>query len=158
MLDGYNKDIQSIEPVESDHVIRKTTQKWSEKITEYCRAFLSKPLWPILPRYQQDDTQPIPLGSCNIDSRPQQDNHIFMLLCVPFMRWGLKLHNVETSIIYSDQQFFRLLQQCYTFKRRHIFWRKFRKVKALNFVKVRHTEYPMSIVLSGCVQVRGFLE
>ena len=39
--------------------------------------------------------------------------HHFLLLCLPFMRWGTKLHQSEVCRVNSDRDFFRLLRERY---------------------------------------------
>ncbi|KAI0868244.1 hypothetical protein GGS24DRAFT_482943, partial [Hypoxylon argillaceum] len=92
-----------------------------------------------LPSYQNESNGPsIQLGSCVRSARPTQSHHNFVLLCVPYLRWGLRLHNSEVCRINSDQQFFQLLRQCYLNQRvgkiPKIF-RIFTKVRTLQFVK-----------------------
>ncbi|KAI0857312.1 hypothetical protein F4860DRAFT_490180 [Xylaria cubensis] len=101
--------------------------------------FLATGKSPGLPSWRRgDDNLLTQLGSCVSSAGTSQANHNFVLLCVPYLRWGLRLHNSEVCKINSDQQFFKLLQQCY-FSQRHGPARKllrvFTKVRALQFVK-----------------------
>ncbi|KAI0545854.1 hypothetical protein F4679DRAFT_559546, partial [Xylaria curta] len=94
---------------------------------------------PGLPSYLRgDDSLLTKLGSCVSSTGTSQANHDFVLLCVPYLRWGLRLHNSEVCKINSDQQFFKLLQQSYFAQRRgpaRELLRIFTKVQALQFVK-----------------------
>ncbi|KAI0436155.1 hypothetical protein F4803DRAFT_248206 [Xylaria telfairii] len=94
---------------------------------------------PGLPSHQQDNNLPPPqLGSCARSLGTAQSYHNFVLLCVPYLRWGLRLHNTEVCRINSDQQFFKLLRECYFGQRRGVARRAlqmFTKVRALQFVK-----------------------
>ncbi|KAI0183816.1 hypothetical protein EV127DRAFT_254931 [Xylaria flabelliformis] len=106
---------------------------------QWIRNFLATAKSPGLPSYRRgDDSLLTQLGSCVSSAGTNQANHNFVLLCVPYLRWGLRLHNSEVCKINSDQQFFKLLQQCY-FAQRHGPARKllriFTKVRALQFVK-----------------------
>ncbi|TRX88915.1 hypothetical protein FHL15_010143 [Xylaria flabelliformis] len=106
---------------------------------QWIRNFLATAKSPGLPSYRRsDDSLLSQLGSCVSSAGTSQANHNFVLLCVPYLRWGLRLHNSEVCKINSDQQFFKLLQQCY-FAQRHRPARKllriFTKVRALQFVK-----------------------
>ncbi|KAI0903190.1 hypothetical protein F4823DRAFT_619601 [Ustulina deusta] len=92
-----------------------------------------------LPTHRQDNNDPsTQLGSCVRSAGTAQAYHNFVLLCVPYFRWGLRLHNSEVCRINSDQQFFELLRQCYFGQRRGAarnVLRIFTKVRGLRFVK-----------------------
>ncbi|KAJ2998137.1 hypothetical protein NUW58_g418 [Xylaria curta] len=108
-------------------------------IIQWFRKAFTKPRSRGLPSHRNDSNGPsIQLGSCGRSARLAQAHHNFVLLCVPYLRWGLRLHNSEICRINSDQQFFQLLRQCYRNQRvgniRGIF-RIFTKVRALQFVK-----------------------
>ncbi|RYC54366.1 hypothetical protein CHU98_g11840 [Xylaria longipes] len=109
-----------------------TTLQWFHKA-------LTKAKSPGLPSHQQNHNgPPIQLGSCVRSAGTAQAYHNFVLLCVPYLRWGLRLHNSEVCRINSDQQFFELLRQCYFGQRRGTIreaLRIFTKVRALQFVQ-----------------------
>ena len=47
------------------------------------------------------------------DGRLGGAQHHFLLLCLPFMRWGTKLHQSEVCRVNSDRDFFALLRKQY---------------------------------------------
>lgn len=70
-------------------------------------------------------------------ARPQ---HHFLLLCLPFMRWGTKLFQSEVCRVNSDRDFFRLLGERYhtaraARKRGPFSW--LLRPRSIEFVKVR---------------------
>ncbi|KAI3318876.1 hypothetical protein HD806DRAFT_526054 [Xylariaceae sp. AK1471] len=142
-LKRYNMSTQSLEL--SSNVGANNTvalHSWREFITATARSFrelLSTPKSFSLPRHRQDrSNSSTQLGSCTRSAAAAQADHNFVLLCVPYLRWGLRLHNSEVCRINSDQQFFRLLQQTYFGLRSNTsfgIFRVFRKVRALQFVK-----------------------
>ncbi|KAF2962749.1 hypothetical protein GQX73_g10821 [Xylaria multiplex] len=119
-----------------------TQDRWIGTISTIIRWFrtsLTKAKSHGLPSYQQDGNRPsIQLGSCVKSAGSAEAPHNFVLLCVPYLRWGLRLHNIEICRINSDQQFFQLLRKCYFSQRRGTIrgvFRIFTKVRALQFVK-----------------------
>ncbi|KAI8628488.1 hypothetical protein F5Y19DRAFT_438091 [Xylariaceae sp. FL1651] len=140
-LKYYNPDTNALQNMDDKPETSKA-QSWRENIAtpiKWCRGLLGASGLQSLPRHRQDSgscsTQ---LGSCTRSSTLAQGDHNFVLLCVPYLRWGLRLFNTEVCRINSDQQFFRLLRQCYSDQRGDTSWkafRVFRKVRALQFVK-----------------------
>ncbi|EFQ26760.1 uncharacterized protein GLRG_02580 [Colletotrichum graminicola M1.001] len=49
-------------------------------------------------------------GTGQQPDRPTSKRHSFVLLCIPFMRWGTKAHQPDVCAVRSDQAFFRLLR------------------------------------------------
>ncbi|KAI8947002.1 hypothetical protein F4801DRAFT_562481 [Xylaria longipes] len=142
-LREYNQASQSVQQdndtsrsnVMAQHALKgaiPTTLQWFHKA-------LTKAKSPGLPSHQQNHNgPPIQLGSCVRSAGTAQAYHNFVLLCVPYLRWGLRLHNSEVCRINSDQQFFELLRQCYFGQRRGTIreaLRIFTKVRALQFVQ-----------------------
>ncbi|KAI0115767.1 hypothetical protein GGR51DRAFT_546095 [Nemania sp. FL0031] len=106
---------------------------------QWFRESLTKVKPQGLPSHRQDSNgHSVRLGQCARSAGTAQANHNFVLLCVPYLRWGLRLHNSEVCKINSDQEFFKLLRKCY-FSQRHGDTRKplrmLTKVQALRFVK-----------------------
>ncbi|KAF4483151.1 hypothetical protein CGGC5_v010247 [Colletotrichum fructicola Nara gc5] len=69
---------------------------------------------------------------------PQQADtptHKFVLLCIPYMRWGTKAHHPDVCAIESDQQFFNFLRASYGTYRTQGRWNWLRNVKAIDLVK-----------------------
>ncbi|KAI1736294.1 hypothetical protein F4680DRAFT_461201 [Xylaria scruposa] len=130
-LKQYNRATQPVQ----GHWLKgglPTTIQWFRNIFATAKS-------PILPSYlRRDDSLLTKLGSCVSSTGTTQADHNFVLLCVPYLRWGLRLHNSEVCKINSDQQFFKLLRQCYFAQRcgpaRELL-RIFTKVQALQFVK-----------------------
>ncbi|GAW18707.1 hypothetical protein ANO14919_081880 [Xylariales sp. No.14919] len=142
-LKQYNQATQSYErdneTCQSNVATPDSRQGTIPTIIQWFRKSSTKAKSHGLPSYRNDSNGPsIQLGSCVRSSRPAQAHHNFVLLCVPYLRWGLRLHNSEVCRINSDQQFFQLLRQCYLNQRvgniRGIF-QIFKKVRALQFVK-----------------------
>ncbi|CAI0652137.1 unnamed protein product, partial [Colletotrichum noveboracense] len=70
--------------------------------------------------------------------QPQQADtptHKFVLLCIPYMRWGTKAHQPDVCAIESDQQFFNFLRASYDTYRTQGRWNWLRSVKAIDLVK-----------------------
>ncbi|KAI0529787.1 hypothetical protein GGR58DRAFT_290158 [Xylaria digitata] len=142
-LKQYNQTTQSYERDNQTVNSNIATQdRWTGAISttiEWFRKSFTKSKSHGLPSYQQDGNgHSTQLGSCVNSAGPAQANHNFVLLCVPYLRWGLRLHNSEVCRINSDQQFFQLLRQCYFSQRRGTsreVLRIFTKVRALQFVK-----------------------
>ncbi|KAF4831559.1 hypothetical protein CGCTS75_v005151 [Colletotrichum tropicale] len=61
--------------------------------------------------------------------------HKFVLLCIPYMRWGTKAHQPDVCAIESDQQFFNFLRASYDTYRTQGRWNWLRSVKAIDLVK-----------------------
>jgi len=59
--------------------------------------------------YGCEEVQPSAASHTNSGSQYGQPQHHFLLLCLPFMRWGTKLHQSEVCRVNSDRDFFRLL-------------------------------------------------
>ncbi|KAK1673385.1 hypothetical protein BDP55DRAFT_670079 [Colletotrichum godetiae] len=93
-----------------------------------------------LPRHREDlaskDNSP---GTCKASNSQQNQgarpDHHFLLLCIPFMRWGTRAHQPDVCGIRSDQNFFRLLRASYDANRSGYPWSWLKKVKFINFVK-----------------------
>ncbi|KAI1169708.1 hypothetical protein F4777DRAFT_592526 [Nemania sp. FL0916] len=105
-------------------------------IIQWFRGFSTKTKSHGLPIYRNDNNGPsIQLENCG---RPAHAYHNFLLLCVPYLRWGLRLYNSHVCKINSDQQFFQLLKKFY-FDHRYGkiqgMLQMFTKVRALQFVK-----------------------
>jgi hypothetical protein len=99
-----------------------------------------------LPRYRQDKKKEvIPIGACSRTGTDGGEAHDFVLLCIPFMRVATKLYQPEICRINSDQEFLQLLRQYYATKRGPSPWKWLRRVKAINFVKVRYLPRPLNI-------------
>jgi hypothetical protein len=111
-------------------------------IVTRCMRFCST-IWssnqkgPSLPRHQQANLATAKLGVCSAALGYGPSDHNFLLLCVPFMRLVSKLWQAEVCKIHSDQDFFRILRYYYNQHGRRP-WARFRKVDAINFVKVSH--------------------
>ncbi|TPX13401.1 uncharacterized protein E0L32_006131 [Thyridium curvatum] len=87
-----------------------------------------------LPFSQKSSVAESAIGSCHKTSQIQRNTHNYVLLCVPFMKKALKLHNAEVCKINSDREFFRMLRYYYT---QHCPRKRFsipKRVQALNFV------------------------
>lgn len=90
-----------------------------------------------LPRHRQDLNEPN-LSECSTSNTMpgDQQRHRFLLLCIPFMKWGFKLQQPDVCRIHSDRDFFKLLRQAYLEHRSSKAWRWLRKVRQLDFSQV----------------------
>lgn len=89
--------------------------------------------------WTRQPTGDIMLGSCSTGTTNLRVNHSFVLLCLPFMQWATKLHQLDTCNMQSDQAFFRCLRQRYAAVRNSRSWmsfERFRRLHSLDFVKV----------------------
>ncbi|KAL7626544.1 hypothetical protein AAE478_003316 [Parahypoxylon ruwenzoriense] len=75
------------------------------------------------------------LYGCPRTPGPLQGTHNFLLLCLPFMRWGTKLHQAEVCRVNSDRDFFNLLRSNYQETRGRMPWSWLRRVSAIDFVR-----------------------
>lgn len=116
---------------------------WKSTITRAalaCRElFALKKGAATLPRHRQDEQDVTTTGACKNTGIGGPATHDFLLLCIPFMRYGTKVYQPEICRINSDQEFLRLLRRYYNTKRGKSSWRLLRKVKSINFVKVWST-------------------
>ncbi|KAI0198271.1 hypothetical protein F4808DRAFT_263070 [Astrocystis sublimbata] len=137
-LKGYNQATPSAQQQNNTNwkSTMSTTKEWFRKSLTEAKSHGSSNR---LPSYRQGASNlSTQLGACARSASISQAYHNFVLLCIPYLRWGLRLHNTEVCRIDSDQQYFKLLRQCYLGQRRGSVWkalRRFRKVRALQFVK-----------------------
>ncbi|KAK1992155.1 hypothetical protein LX36DRAFT_753160 [Colletotrichum falcatum] len=98
-----------------------------------------------LPRHREDagsvndDDDDDDPESCK-DPRQQPDQtsgkrHSFVLLCIPFMRWGTKARQPDVCAVRSDQSFFRLLRVSHAAYRTRRPWSRLKRVTLLRLVK-----------------------
>lgn len=91
--------------------------------------------------WTRQDVEDTELCTYSKGKKKEPANHIHVLLCLPYMRWAKKLHQVDTCNLRSDQDFFLSLRKEYSLacqsRCQSIFTRP-RRVKSLEFVKVRH--------------------
>ncbi|GAW27373.1 putative transcription factor C2H2 [Rosellinia necatrix] len=137
-VNGFN---QATTPIQGGHdtsSFKAVTRRFQEWVM-WLRNTLTDGSSHGLPSHQQDTSNPSArLGACAISPGAIQTEHNFLLLCVPYLRWGLQLQNTEVCMIHSDLQFFKLLRWCYFSQRPEItrgMLRRFAKVRALRFVK-----------------------
>jgi hypothetical protein len=71
---------------------------------------------PTLPPTCQGSRNDIELGLRSETSGNRSTGHDFVLLCVPFLRWAMKLHQSEVCRINSDQEFSQVLRHHYNAK------------------------------------------
>ncbi|KAI1645082.1 uncharacterized protein F4817DRAFT_193671 [Daldinia loculata] len=64
-----------------------------------------------------------------------EQEHNYLLACVPFGRWVSKLHQQEICTILSDQDFFSLLRMLYHTNRRRLSLSWMRRVNGIDFVQ-----------------------
>ena len=162
LLQGYAKGLAVENSAEAFDVENspKQPEGWKSTIaraTLACTALFTFTKVPgILPQHhRQDEQEVITTGACTSTGLGGGVTHNFLLLCIPFMRYGIKLYQPEICRINSDQEFFHLLRRYYNTKRGRSSWRLLRKVKSINFVKVlssQHTpdgqtEFPFTDIL-----------
>ncbi|RWA05158.1 hypothetical protein EKO27_g9940 [Xylaria grammica] len=102
-LKQYNQATQSYErdnETGQSNVATPGSRKGTiSSIIQWFRKSSTKAKSHGLPSYRNDSNGPsIQLGSCVRSSRPAQAHHNFVLLCVPYLRWGLRLHNSEFEV------------------------------------------------------------
>lgn len=89
-------------------------------------------------RRRADDME---LCHCPPGAASARGDHRFVLLCLPFMRWARKLHQLDSCNLRSDQDFFLSLRKQYAIAQSSRPWKSFgrlRRVLSLDFVKVRN--------------------
>lgn len=87
-------------------------------------------------RQSRDDMD---ISSCSAAIANGRANHQFVLICLPFMRWAKKLHQLDMCNLQSDQMFFLSLRKEYSLVQKSRPWKSFaraRRVTSLDFVKV----------------------
>lgn len=141
-LQGYAKGLTVDNTVETFDVENNPEQPrgWKSTIaraTSACAAlFAFTKVLDSLPRHRQDEKEVITTGACTSAGVGGAVTHDFLLLCIPFMRYGTKVYQPEICRINSDQEFLHLLRRYYNTKRGRSSWRSLRKVNSINFVKV----------------------
>ncbi|KAK1985895.1 hypothetical protein LZ30DRAFT_335677 [Colletotrichum cereale] len=97
-----------------------------------------------LPRHRadagavNDDDDDDPESCKDQRQKPGQTSsrhHSFVLLCIPFLRWGTKAHQPDVCAVRSDQGFFRLLCIAHAAYRTQYPWSWLRRVTLLRLVK-----------------------
>ncbi|KAK1452934.1 hypothetical protein CCUS01_01951, partial [Colletotrichum cuscutae] len=68
--------------------------------------------------------------------RPLVLRHSFVVLCIPFMRWGTKAYQPDVCGIRSDQNFFHMLRASYETYRAQSRWSWLKRVEVIDFFKV----------------------
>lgn len=87
-------------------------------------------------RPSRDDME---LRVCSKVTEDGRVDHKFVLMCLPFLRWAKKLHQVDMCNLQSDQVFFLSLRKQYSLVRKSRPWKslaRFRRVNSLEFAKV----------------------
>ncbi|KEY68892.1 hypothetical protein S7711_03825 [Stachybotrys chartarum IBT 7711] len=81
--------------------------------------------------------RPVPAvqSSCLARLGRSQTDHVFLLTCLPFMKWATKLHQDEVCGLKSDREFFYLLKSSYEAARRGKYWPWMHRVVAIDFVR-----------------------
>ncbi|KAI1804824.1 hypothetical protein F4811DRAFT_518549 [Daldinia bambusicola] len=75
-------------------------------------------------------------GKCRqVHDTSSEQEHNYLLACLPFGRWVSKLHQQEICAIYSDQEFFSMLQMLYRTKRHRISLSWMKRVKGIEFIQ-----------------------
>ncbi|KAK2022198.1 hypothetical protein LX32DRAFT_603295 [Colletotrichum zoysiae] len=72
---------------------------------------------------------------CDPRRRPDQASskrHSFVLLCIPFMRWGTKAHQPDVCAVRSDQAFFRLLRASHAAYRTQHLWSRLKRLVSIS--------------------------
>lgn len=90
------------------------------------------------------------LGICQEGTGNPRVGHNFVLLCLPFMRWGRKLHQLDTCSLQSDQQLFLLLRRKWADlrkSRQRISTESLRRLVSLEFVMVGLADPNFCIIL-----------
>ncbi|KAI0137843.1 hypothetical protein F4776DRAFT_621371 [Hypoxylon sp. NC0597] len=90
---------------------------------------------PILSRQRQDKSTSPKFGVCPKRPVAALADHLFILLCIPFRRWGTKLQQADTCDINSDREFFKALNYYYQMKRSRSKWTRLRRVTSIEFVE-----------------------
>ncbi|KAI0883508.1 uncharacterized protein GGS22DRAFT_167176 [Annulohypoxylon maeteangense] len=88
-----------------------------------------------LPHQHQDKGTYSKFGTCSKSSISGPMSHMFVLMCIPFRRWGTKLQQEDICDIKSDQQFFRALNFFYRTERGRSNWARPKRVISINFVQ-----------------------
>ncbi|KAI0890856.1 hypothetical protein F4806DRAFT_485042 [Annulohypoxylon nitens] len=88
-----------------------------------------------LPCQRQDKVTCSKFGVCSKPSVGFPMHHIFILMCVPFRRWGTKLRQEDICDIKSDRQFFQALNYFYNVQRGRSNWARPNRVVSINFVQ-----------------------
>ena len=158
LLQSYGKDArfnngistqEIIQTLDDENLTAQTHPRqqtgWKQSVSSAansCIGLLTSlvPSSASLPHYRQDmDSDIATTGACIQTGSGGAGMHDFLLLCIPFMRVATKLYQPEICRINSDQEFLKLLRHYYQTKRGRSPWRLLRKVKSINFIKVRHT-------------------
>ncbi|KAI1464568.1 uncharacterized protein F4812DRAFT_160035 [Daldinia caldariorum] len=75
-------------------------------------------------------------GKCRqVHDTSSEQEHNYLLACLPFGRWVSKLHQQEICAIHSDQEFFAMLRTLYRNKRHKISLSWMKRVRGIEFVQ-----------------------
>jgi len=121
---------------EAPKEVTSNNESVSRKRSSLLGRFRSKGL----PRHRQDTNEPDITKCLASNALPgAEERHRFLLLCIPFLKWGLKLQQPDVCRIHSDRDFFKLLRKAYLEHRVGKHWRWLRRVKQLDFCQVCYT-------------------
>ncbi|KAK4661055.1 hypothetical protein QC762_124460 [Podospora pseudocomata] len=135
-LEYDNLDAQNTPRSHPNSFARVLFQMWTGT-TRIFRKFQ----YPLLPEHKSSrGNMSLELGNPCTQSSQQAPytTHLFLLLCVPFLRFATRLAQPEVCQINSDQELFQLLRRQYLIARsgKRWLWGQLRRVQAIDFVKL----------------------
>lgn len=90
------------------------------------------------PPWTRQSRNNMELSICSTGTSNGTVDHRFVLMCLPFMRWAKKLHQLDMCNLQSDQVFFLSLRKQYSLMQKSrplTSFARFRRVNSLDFVK-----------------------
>lgn len=137
-LQGYGASVQS--PQDSDgvappqvpdsSVTATSISNWWKSISQRRRTPN-----PPLPSHNKSNHGSSEGYACPRTPLSVSGDHLYLLLCLPFMRWATKLRQDEVCRLNSDREFFTFLRSCYDNARQRKAWPWMRCVDAIRFVQ-----------------------
>lgn len=76
--------------------------------------------------------------SSTLEGAGQDPCHNFLILCIPFMRWGIKAHQPDVCRVRSDREFFRLLRAIHSEHNVSHRWKGLRRVSSMTLSRYLH--------------------
>ncbi|KAI1418484.1 hypothetical protein F5Y13DRAFT_149249 [Hypoxylon sp. FL1857] len=138
LLNQYGKPLEPIEPFDIDNGPDTPARLGTELRQLWRQLKTSLPGGngiPRLPYTRQGRGTGQKFGVCPKIPINTPANHLFLLMCMPFRRWGTKLQQADTCDINSDQEFFQALKYYYNVRRSRSKWTRLRRVASIDFVK-----------------------
>ncbi|KAH7009811.1 hypothetical protein EDB80DRAFT_572198 [Ilyonectria destructans] len=146
-IDNYRSPNLSMSPMKDPLQVDDDESQSSNSNPQRNRFIVSELLRAIKNVFQAQRPGKLPNGeprgsghdisgcASTLEGAGQDPNHNFLILCIPFMRWGIKAHQPDVCRVRSDRDFFRLLRATHSEHNVSHRWKGLRRVSAIDFVQ-----------------------